>query len=110
MSKRGESGVHSFYYTDWASDIYISTKPFSLDLLLYIIYYVSMKYVMSPFTADVCKLSPWTPGTWQPHGEHFQYYISTLQRQGTNQKDAQEQCQSCGARLPSVINRAEHDF
>jgi hypothetical protein len=63
---------------------------------------------MSLFTADMCKLSPWTPGTWQPHGEHFHYHFS--EHQAIIQKNVQEQCQSCGAQLPSATNRAEHDF
>jgi hypothetical protein len=62
------------------------------------------------YDSDVCKLSPWTTGTWQPGGEHYQYHISKASPQKIIHKNAQEQCQKCGAQLPSVINRAENDF
>ena len=56
----------------------------------------------------VCKLRPWTTGTWQPEGEQYQYQISEVNI--IHQQDAQRECQQCGAQLPSVINQAENDY
>jgi hypothetical protein len=47
-------------------------------------------------------------GTWQPGRVHYQYHISEALPEP--KQVAQQQCQQCGAQLPSVINQAENDY